>query len=335
MRKKLLTVSIASYNVENYINETVNSLVVSDEYFDKMEIIIVNDGSSDLTSALSHDLAKKYPNTVRVLDKENGGYGSTINASLAAANGKYYKLLDGDDWFDTKEVPGFMDYLEKCEADIVVSPYYKVRKSDYLIDNHREIPPEAEIIESLPVKNRFFAMHEIAVKTNVLRSCGRPVTEHCFYTDTEFVLFCFTAADTIARYPRPIYRYRLGLDGQSVSLQGIRQHYRDCLTVSERMIQAFTEAEKGASGSKKDVMEFCIQRIVHHTFYSFMLLEDSKAHRGELMAFDQKIKDTYPIAYSLGYRIKLVKLTRLLHFGFYSVLCRLAMRKYEKELAFH
>lgn len=331
MQKKILTISIASYNIEMFIEDTVNSLIIGNDYFGKLEVIIVNDGSHDETSALAHDLASKYPETIIVLDKENGGYGSTINSSLSIAKGKYYKLLDGDDWFNTKDLVGFLEYLEKCDADIVITPYYVVRETDTLIDTHQDLLAETTIIEDLRVRDKFFAMQEITVKTDVFRAYNKPITEHCFYTDTEYILYCFMAANTIARYSKPIYRYRLGLDGQSMSLTGMRRHYRDCIIVSERMIEAFTDVEKEIQKSKKAILAFCIQRIVHHTFYSYLLLEEPILHRKELIGFDKNIRKKYPKAYLVCYRAKLVCLTRLLHFSCYTVLSRLAMRKYKKE----
>lgn len=330
MQEKVLTISIASYNTESYIDETVRSLFVDKQYMDKMEIIIVNDGSKDQTSERAHALAKEYPGSIVVIDKENGGYGSTINNSLAIARGKYYKLLDGDDWYETKELTGFLDYLEQCEADIVVTPYYEVRKSDTLIDKHPEISAEIVSIEDQAVADRFFAMHEITVKTEILQSFNRPIGEHCFYTDTEYVFYCFSAAETIARYGKPIYRYRLEVAGQSVSLQGRRKHYRDFPTVAKRIINVHTAGAKAFSGSKKTILDFFLQHIMYHTFLAYMLLEEPEKYKGELIAFDQEIKCKYHEAYRIGYRSKLVSAARILQFHCYGFLCRYAMWKAEK-----
>lgn len=331
MQEKVLTISIASYNTENFIDETVRSLFIGKQCMDKMEIIIVNDGSKDRTSERAHALEKEYPGSIIVIDKENGGYGSTINTSLAIARGKYYKLLDGDDWYETKELTGFLDYLEQCEADIVVTPYYEVRKVDTLIDKHPEIPAEIVSIEDQAIADRFFAMHEITVKTEILRSFNRPIGEHCFYTDTEYVFYCFSAAKTIARYGKPIYRYRLEVAGQSVSLQGTRKHHKDFPIVAKRIINAYSAGEKPYFGSKKAILDYYIQHIIYHTFFAYMLLEEPEQFKDELIAFDRDIKCKYHDAYRIGYRSKLVSAARLLHFHCYSLLCRYVMRRFERE----
>ena len=84
--KPLLSIGIPAYRVEEFIEGTVESLVKS-KYADKLEVLIVNDGSPDNTLAKSNELAEKYP-CVKVIDKKNGGHGSAINASLKRATGK-------------------------------------------------------------------------------------------------------------------------------------------------------------------------------------------------------------------------------------------------------
>ncbi len=96
--EKLLTISIAAYNVEGYIRNTLDSLIVP-EILDKLEVFIVDDGGNDNTLQIAREYESKYPETFHAVHKENGGYGSTVNYSIAHATGKYFKLLDGDDWY--------------------------------------------------------------------------------------------------------------------------------------------------------------------------------------------------------------------------------------------
>ena len=100
---KLLTISIAAYNVEKFIKKTLDSLIVDS---DELEVLIVNDGSKDETLKIAKEYEIKYPNIFRAIDKENGGYGSTINTGIIEATGKFFKQLDGDDWFETESIAG-------------------------------------------------------------------------------------------------------------------------------------------------------------------------------------------------------------------------------------
>lgn len=97
MMEKILTVSVAAYNVEKTIARTLDSCC-ADGVREQLEVIIVNDGSKDGTVDVVRSYCKRYPDTFKLIDKENGGYGSTLNCSIRAATGKYFKPLDGDDW---------------------------------------------------------------------------------------------------------------------------------------------------------------------------------------------------------------------------------------------
>ena len=101
MNEKILTVTIPSYNVEAYLEDCLESFVNS-EVMDDIEVLIVNDGSSDNTAKIAQRYVDKYENTFRLINKENGGHGSTINTGVREAKGKYFKVVDGDDWVDTR-----------------------------------------------------------------------------------------------------------------------------------------------------------------------------------------------------------------------------------------
>ena len=186
MQEKLLTVSIAAYNVEPYLRETVASLLRQEDLIELLDILIVNDGSRDQTGEIAHELAARYPQSIRVIDQPNGGYGSTINASLQMARGRYYRLLDGDDWYDADSLRTFLRFLSDCASDLVITPYVEVRDQKTRVDAHPDIPARAISLGELRSASVSFAMHEITVRTEVLRRSGGA---HC----------------------RPLLLYRLGI----------------------------------------------------------------------------------------------------------------------------
>lgn len=331
MNDKILSVSIASYNVESFIRDTVSSLLVDESWLKKLEIIIVNDGSKDDTSIIAHEYEKLYPESIVVIDKPNGGYGSTINASLAVAKGKYYKLLDGDDWFDTDIIKEFLQYLEKSDSDLAITPYYEVRETDTLVDNHPEIPSEGCLINEINIQNKLFAMHEIAIKTNKLFKIGKAVTEHCFYTDSEFVFYCILASETIGRFGKGVYRYRLGVEGQSVSIEGIRKHYKDMKSVAEAIYRSYHEFADSYSGTKKEELDYCVRNITYHTYRAYFLINDS-SKRPELLSFDNIIKKNYRNIYEISNESNLVKVLRLLHFRPHKVISRILIKEYLSDV---
>ena len=109
---KYLTITIPSYNSEQYLERCLDSLILPRGWMEHIEIIVVNDGSTDRTGEIADDYVRRFPDTVRVVHKENGGHGSGVNAGLALATGRYFKVLDSDDWFDEH---AYRELAEKLE----------------------------------------------------------------------------------------------------------------------------------------------------------------------------------------------------------------------------
>ena len=106
---------------------------------DQLEVIIVNDGTPDNSAEMSREYVKRYPETFRQIDKENGGHGSAWNVGLKEAKGKYLRFLDSDDWFT--DLDRLMKDLEACESDIVFNPF--VKEFSY---EHR-----SELVDPIPI----------------------------------------------------------------------------------------------------------------------------------------------------------------------------------------
>ena len=328
-QEKILTVSIAAYNVSNYICEALDSLILDQAHMSKLEVIVVNDGSSDNTLQLVKKYIKFYPETFFAIDKENAGYGSTINVSLAAARGSYFKLLDGDDWYDKEGLCGLIDYLETAEADLVVSPYYEIREKVTEIPHHPEIPGIKVKLNELSLNgNMHFQMHGITVKTDVLRSYDHAIAEYCFYTDIEYLFYCFAVSESISRFDKSVYYYRLGLNGQSVSRAGIQMHYKDHEVVTDRICNCFERECSKFEGTKKKIIEHAVTFSIYGVFNNYMLLKDANAHKEELVEFDRAIFREYPEAYKTGNDSNVVRITRRLGFHLYGPLCAYIKFKY-------
>ena len=101
MKQKLLTCTVPCYNSAEYMRKCIESLLVGGE---EVEIVIVNDGSSDGTLAIAREYEAAHPSVVRVVDKENGGHGSGVNAGLERATGLYFKVVDEETKMDVNLV---------------------------------------------------------------------------------------------------------------------------------------------------------------------------------------------------------------------------------------
>lgn len=176
---KELTISIAAYNVEKFLERTLESLVISKDYLERIEVIIVDDGSIDSTSVIAEKYCRNYPNSFRLIKKENGGYGSTVNCSIAQAQGKYFKQLDGDDWFVSENIELLIDYLSSCNADIVISPfimYFESDETEKVIDKWNKSFDDNSLLQS----NNEIVMAEMCIKTDILKKNNICLLEKCF-----------------------------------------------------------------------------------------------------------------------------------------------------------
>lgn len=112
---KLLTIVVPSYNASKYLDFNLQSFLRPSAP-EKLEVIVVDDGSTDDTARIADAYHEKYPDTVKVIHKENGGHGSGINAGLRAATGKYFKVVDADDWVDHEALERLLDYIASFDA---------------------------------------------------------------------------------------------------------------------------------------------------------------------------------------------------------------------------
>lgn len=114
---KILTIIIPTYNMEKYLRRCLDSLIIDEEGMKQLEVLVINDGSKDSSSQIAHEYQDKYPDTYRVIDKENGNYGSCINIGLKEAKGKYVKENNVlfTMWLVTGESANY-NYLEERRA---------------------------------------------------------------------------------------------------------------------------------------------------------------------------------------------------------------------------
>ena len=122
--EKILSIVIPAYNVEKYLERCLASFEVA-EILDQIEVLVINDGSKDQTAAVAQRYCDRYPDSYFLYNKENGGHGSGINYGIHYARGKYFKVVDGDDWLNTEELPAFVKLLAQVDADAVAADFMR------------------------------------------------------------------------------------------------------------------------------------------------------------------------------------------------------------------
>ena len=257
MPKKLLTISIAAYNVERYIANTLGSLIKS-RYIDELEVLVIDDGSNDNTCKIANEYEKKYPNTIKVVHKKNGGYGSTVNYSLSVATGKYFKLLDGDDFFDNDGLDKLVDEIRISNVDVIFNAYNKIY-SDKNIERvgFKNIQYNIDLNISDININYYIAMHAFTFKTNVLKSSGLVLKENILYTDCYYTAIPLKEVHKVRFLDFPVYNYRIGDIGQSISRKVRLKHINDIRDISLDLVNFI----KNISDTNIDSYEFLCTQV--------------------------------------------------------------------------
>lgn len=293
--EKVLTVSIAAYNVEKYLTKTLDSFICDEEVMDLFEVIIVNDGSKDNTSIIAKKYADKYPDTFVLLDKENGGYGSTINASLAVARGRYYKLVDGDDWVDTAQFVELVKRLQTETVDFILTKYWQFNE----LDGSTKVITNGMEYTGLPVKNideytlsENLAMHQITYRTSLLKKIGMQITENCFYTDFEYLIKPLPYIQSLNTYDLCVYVYRVGREGQSVQLSSWFKNIDQGLTVTTNLAGYYEIVKQDiASDKMKSYIRNAIVSSARNKYVILTSMPKALRPKERIQVYDKKLKN--------------------------------------------
>jgi len=221
---KLLTIGIPCYNSEDYMEKAIESALVGGN---DVEIIVVNDGSKDRTAEIADRYAAQYPEIVHVIHKSNGGHGSGVNAALDMAEGKYFKVLDSDDWLDSSSYLRILGQLKKMAEndtlpDMMLANYVyeKEGKRHKKVLRLKGFPKDTQFTWSdirCFYTGHYILMHSVMYRTALLRDCGIRLPEHTFYVDNLYVYLPLPYVKTMYYMDEDLYRYYIGRTDQSVN----------------------------------------------------------------------------------------------------------------------
>ncbi|GBG96547.1 glycosyltransferase family 2 protein [Lactococcus termiticola] len=220
MANKLLTITIPSYNTAAYIDECLPYLI-DEAIIDEVELLIVSDGSKDDTVAVASRWAEKYPNSIRVIDKENGGHGSTINRGIQEATGKYFKVVDGDDWVKTDNLVRLVNFLRNNDVDLINNPYFEhdeqTREETLMMALNvptGQIKVYPQIVENIKIP----PMHTVTYRTAILKEHNIRIDEKMFYVDVEYITYPLPFVESQVYLDFPVYVYRVNSGTQSMAV---------------------------------------------------------------------------------------------------------------------
>lgn len=301
---KLISFAVPCYNSEAYMRRCVESLLTGGS---KVEIILVNDGSTDRTGAIADEYQAKFPHIVKAIHKENGGHGSGIMAGLQAAEGIYYKVVDSDDWVNPESLQKVLNLIEtflKCgnPLDLIVCNYVYEHegKRPHTVHYHGILPRNRqfgwEACGHFDM-TRYIIMHSVLYRTDLVRRSNLQIPLHTFYVDNLFLYSPLPLVNTIYYCDTDLYRYYIGRSDQSVSEANMIKRVDQQLLVTKLILKKHDLRAIRASRPKLFHYMFnyaCMMVLIASLFLS---LDGSPEALKKLEAFWQYIKEEHPYLY--------------------------------------
>lgn len=323
---KTLTVAIPVYNTEKYIRRCIDSLAIQDIIND-IEIILVNDGSKDKSLEIMNEYKQKYPESVIVIDKPNGGHGSTINAALKKATGKYFRVIDSDDWVNSEDFVKFVRRLKNEDADLVLTDYrkehiYNGLSERFFWNNVKE--KKIYMFDEIDLKlfrGNYFVMANSTYKTRILRQAKLELLEKTFYVDMQYNIVPILYVKTIKFMKLDIYRYFIGRPDQSMNLDNFVKNRANHEKVMKYLIEYYNQNLKEFSkNQRKYVKQILFYMLTtHYYIYCVYSKKDKKIIYKEVKEFDKYLKNINKELYNMMYKIGQIKCNRITNFIFIRI----------------
>lgn len=244
-----VTVILAIYNVEKYLEKCLNSLL--DQTFDDISILTIDDGSPD--NSLS--ILKKYSkisNKIKYIKQDNGGYGSAIETALNNVDTKYFLICDPDDWLKKDCIEKLYRSAEENDVDMTIADTFYVYgnsvKSEYRRGTHRNYNIEPYKKYNDITSFTFFSPtpHAKLFKTELARHIKFP--HHTSYTDTLLFLLCLNNCKSIYYINEPLAYYYFDRPGNTAeNIFGTtygQKTFNDQMTVINSTIQQLNNQKK-------------------------------------------------------------------------------------------
>ena len=261
---KYISFAVPCYNSESYMEHCIKTLLDGGE---EVEIILVDDGSKDNTGKIADDYAKKYPDIIKVVYKENGGHGSGVNKGLELATGLYYKVVDSDDWVNKHALHIVLDTIkrlhkEKQDVDMMVVNYVYEKEGDQKVIRYSKTLPENKVFTWNEVgkfkKDAYLLMHSVIYKTKLLKDINLKLPEKTFYVDNIFVYYPLPHVKTMYYLNVDFYRYFIGRSDQSVNEQVMIKRIDQQLFVTKTMIDFFNPYDYWETNKN------CAKYLIHY-----------------------------------------------------------------------
>ena len=277
----ILSVIVPAYNLEDYLGKCLHSLLAQ-RNASRMEVLVVNDGSKDMTVEVARRYEIACPGVVRVIDKENGGHGSTINVGIREAKGKYLRIVDGDDWVHSENLAKQIDRLAEETADLVMTEGAYERATEpgfasllrYPMLDYDRIYRFDDLVYPLYGFDTYGPMlPNSTYRTKALQDAAFQLSEKIPYVDMEFNAFSLRYVETLVYYELDIYRYYVGREGQSISRDSWRRHYNNHRRVIFNIINTLEGWNGYPEAKKRYVREHILGAMIDTQIFMYDQIE--------------------------------------------------------------
>ena len=289
---KILTVVVPSYNTEKYVDECLPTIITKNSIND-IEILLISDGSTDGTLRKLRQYELQYPNSIRVIDKENGGHGSVINRGVQEAAGIYLKVIDGDDWVYSENFDKLVKELKTTDVDLVLNPYCVhniVTKKETIAGKAHVKSGERIKFDDVTDRLPLLALHGITYKTELLRENRIRFQEKCFYEDAEYDIYPVLYIKTMMYLDFPVYVYRVGSLTQSVNPKNAVKNKDMLNTIVNNLIEFYSCLPSFISESRKAFISNQICHIIQNMYGIYLKMPISREAFESIQQFDQELK---------------------------------------------
>jgi len=324
--QKLLTIVIPVYKVEQYINKCLDSLIIAPELMEKMDVLIVNDGTPDRSAEMSREYVKRFPGVFRQIDKENGGHGSVWNLGVKEAYGKYTRFLDSDDWLENLDL--LLEKLENCDADLVIThtmchcPNEVLWKQEILDMEFGKVY-DADTFDWLHNRSHgnYVFHHSCTYKTEMFRQFLPLFLEKQPYDDVILGAASNIGAKSLVAYDFVLYHYLMDREGQSISPEVQRKHIDARIKVEKSTIRFVEEHPVPTISTKYLFFKEKLPKMYNFGYKSFFKFpyEENKRMTKE---WDQWVMKSNPRV-----RTVFIQLYRMLPFRLYYLWFKIMMKK--------
>ena len=301
---KILTIAVPCFNSQDYMEHCLSTLLSGGE---DVEILVVDDGSTDDTAAIADRWAAEHPSVVRAIHQENRGHGGAVMTGIRHASGTYFKVVDSDDWVDEEAFAGVLDRLRMLEnegtpVDLLVTNYIYDktelgRKSE--IRYTRAFRENAvltwdDVRRFRPWEN--LLMHALIYRTEVLRRSGLELPLHTFYVDNLYCTVPLAEVETLYYMNVGLYHYFIGREGQSVQEETMIRRIDQQIAVNKLLMEQIDLEHVPNERCRETIFHY--HDIITAVTSIMLVLGGTSEHLAKKEALWSWIRDEHPWEYA-------------------------------------